>query len=149
MHSLNVAHNDIKPENILFIKRNSTAIHCFVSDFGLSSEAHTLLNYVSGTPTYFSPELQALKKAKDQSTHGSTDPISNDAFAFAKTCLVLLCLRGPNDDDAALQKVEEHWIGGNDPVPAQAAVLLDICRAENGDKRKALFQNPSLFPPSS
>lgn len=59
MHSLDVAHNDTKPENVFFNWRDR-GIQCFISDFGLCSQAKTQTRTIAGTPSYFSPELQTV-----------------------------------------------------------------------------------------
>ena len=53
VHSKNIAHHDIKPENILFDDQFNVKL----SDFGSSVDDITGYQYISGTPGYIAPEI--------------------------------------------------------------------------------------------
>lgn len=56
IHSLGVAHRDVKPENILFMDSSYAQIK--LADFGFASQCGTKkLKDVCGTPLYMAPEL--------------------------------------------------------------------------------------------
>ena len=118
MHWQDVAHNDMKPENVLFELDKLNEYHFFVSDFGMCSKASKPISIVSGTPNYFSPELEQHS--------GQTLPVANDAFAFGKTCLVLLLLHERGQNGAV--EGAGAWVK-NGGEPPHAAFLCTLCRA--------------------
>ena len=84
LHSQNIAHRDIKLENILLDEKQSIKL----IDFGFSiiSQKDKLLNIYCGTPTYMSPEL-AMKK--------NYQGWQADVWALGVLLYVLLCGRFP------------------------------------------------------
>ena len=58
MHSMNVAHRDLKPQNLLLTSKNDDA-DIKVGDFGFARRVHTPQSLTTrcGTPTYVSPEI--------------------------------------------------------------------------------------------
>lgn len=77
VHSKNIVHHDIKPDNILFTADNDIKI----SDFGIS-------NKYAGTPSYMAPEL---------SEHTSPDLVDprTDIFALGVTLIETLTAKNP------------------------------------------------------
>lgn len=123
MHSQNIAHNDLKPENILM-----QGGQFLVSDFGLCSPADRPIAVAWGTPNYFSPELRQPQPL--------SLPRTNDAFAFAKTCLVIL--HKEKGVEGAVRDADD-WIEGRVPAPAAVAPFCEICRAPQ-ETRYSLFR---------
>ncbi|CAL8080450.1 unnamed protein product [Calicophoron daubneyi] len=93
LHSLNIVHLDIKPENILFYKDG----HVFVSDldrsFDLSSGKKPTLDDFTGTPLFMAPEIARGEKIDVRSDIWSlgalvaemvAGPIRSDAEDTAK-----------------------------------------------------------------
>ncbi len=75
---MNIAHRDIKPQNILIFKNKIYK----VADFGEAKEAKIAkqLNTLRGTELYMSPVLyDGLKKDKDDVTH---NPYKSDVFSL-------------------------------------------------------------------
>ncbi|MER3416564.1 MAG: hypothetical protein C4297_10180 [Gemmataceae bacterium] len=129
LHSERLQHRDIKPDNILLLKR-----HARVADFGLARVLETQrLATVSGsgTPAYMAPEVW----------RGKASPHS-DQYSFACTYAELrLCRRlFPSSD--LMQAMREHLEGTPDLgslPPAEQEVLL-----------KALAKHPrDRFPSCS
>lgn len=103
MHDQHVAHNDIKPQNIFYIRLDPATVCPFqalVADFGMAKNADAPMYVDFGTPEYVCPELlpafrnkkAANNKNNSPSATGSrlqTIPKYNDAFTFAKTGLWL------------------------------------------------------------
>lgn len=57
LHSLNIVHRDVKPEN-LFVVNLADGMHSLkLGDFGLAQEVCEMLYTVCGTPTYVAPEI--------------------------------------------------------------------------------------------
>ena len=138
-----------------------------VADFGMSTLANKPLQVDFGTQAYACPELQLaferkkkhkaylLSKASTQRASSAsasakedplplTVPMHNDAFAFAKTGLVLLVkFQNPSIVEKEIIKQVNAQINATaeaqvlDPVQAS---LLRICRATPAHTRYALFQ---------
>ncbi|CAH0558926.1 unnamed protein product [Brassicogethes aeneus] len=59
LHSLNIVHRDVKPENLLVELENGRVKQLKLGDFGLACEVTRPLYTVCGTPTYVAPEILA------------------------------------------------------------------------------------------
>lgn len=59
LHSLNIVHRDVKPENLLVDMENGKVKILKLGDFGLACEVTEPLYTVCGTPTYVAPEILA------------------------------------------------------------------------------------------
>uniref|UniRef100_A0A0N7ZVQ9 non-specific serine/threonine protein kinase n=1 Tax=Daphnia magna TaxID=35525 RepID=A0A0N7ZVQ9_9CRUS len=57
LHSLNIVHRDVKPENLFVVNLPDGMRSLKLGDFGLAEETHQLLYTVCGTPTYVAPEI--------------------------------------------------------------------------------------------
>lgn len=97
IHSINIAHRDIKPKNILYKQKDSKLKF---ADFGESKylqekDSHPQQsnqnNTIRGTPFYMSPEIFSLYK-KHQ-IYGSYDPFSSDFYSLGVTFLMMKTLR--------------------------------------------------------
>lgn len=67
LHSKNIIHRDVKPENIVFVRKN--VLNVKLLDFGLSEyvQDQEILFKRSGTPGYVAPEILLDKSYSNQS----------------------------------------------------------------------------------
>jgi len=175
MHKENVAHNDLKPANVFFMsmpQRSMCPFQALVADFGMCTAANEQIYVDFGTEAYACPEIKNAFKRRE--THQSADqysfadtqlapnnngkvvpdtiPKENDAFAFAKTGLVLWeKFHNPGIDEKDLVKIVNGYIlpskntsntlslgnHNNDDLHSQ---LLTICQASNPSIRYAMFE---------
>jgi serine/threonine protein kinase len=140
MHSLNIAHNDIKPHNIFFKIKNvsSFQITCRIADFGLCSSGRRTTEY-SGTLGYMSPELMQVRENPFGSLQ--TSPLSNDAYSMAFTCLELLFLDA-DPKEAAKSNSKVHSFLEQPKSTTTNNSLFSILRTmclSPGDERLILF----------
>ncbi len=65
IHGHNIIHNDLKPENIIYIRTGKIKI----VDFGISFQGDKTirLNKIKGTPKYIAPEILNIKKCDKRS----------------------------------------------------------------------------------
>jgi hypothetical protein len=108
---LNLAHRDIKPQNVLIFENNIFKL----ADFGEAKEIENMKNFntLRGTELYMSPALyNGLKINKDDIEH---DPFKSDLFSlgfcfiFAATMdfNLLYSFRNINDDKEMKRKLNE------------------------------------------
>ena len=61
LHSLNIAHRDVKPENLLYTRKDHTGI-LKLTDFGFAKETNSALQTPCYTPYYVAPEVLGPEK---------------------------------------------------------------------------------------
>ncbi|KAF2820885.1 serine/threonine protein kinase [Ophiobolus disseminans] len=76
VHSLNILHQDIKPNNIVY--HSISPVHAIIVDFGCSDLSPTSLCHDQGTVPYLAPEIMRVKDGE------STQPFSfpSDASVY-------------------------------------------------------------------
>ncbi len=79
MHRLQVAHMDVKAENVV-VDDDTSRIHVRLCDFGLALDSEEVLTNRRGTPRYCAPEMFAT---------GTTDPSACDVWSFAVLVIVV------------------------------------------------------------
>ena len=62
MHALNVAHRDLKPDNVLAWSMGNANVHIKICDFGFAAPCDGRLTTICGTPSYMAPELFLYKQ---------------------------------------------------------------------------------------
>lgn len=97
LQSLNIAHRDIKPINILYFKSQGNKIQFKLTDFGevkfdADADAEATLK---GTPKYLAPEINYelmhdLAKSK-------TDVFKSDVYSMGLTIIFSILIKGPFD----------------------------------------------------
>lgn len=105
IHSLNIMHRDIKPDNILFRTANIyEESQIAIADFGLASltNLEEFLLFRCGTPGYVAPEVLGAKKNKDYYSSNC------DLFSLGVTLVYMLIGTTPYDrsKDLILQNKE-------------------------------------------
>lgn len=106
LHSLNIVHRDVKPENILYVKEGSSEIKLI--DFGYAGvwEPTKQLTGLCGTPDYVAPEVLTWY---DDEEHGTPYGMSSDLWSLGVLLYVILSGCSPfsaDDEDAILQLVK-------------------------------------------
>jgi serine/threonine protein kinase len=84
VHSLNILHRDIKPNNIVY--HSTSPIHAIIVDFGCSDPSPTSLRHDRGTIPYLAPEVMRVKDGE------STQPFSfpSDVWSLGVTLVDFL-----------------------------------------------------------
>ena len=150
MHRLDVAHNDIKPDNVFYKRGPSGQYRFLISDFGACTAAR-FVGKTYGTPHYNSPEQ--LHQRHEYAMY-------DDAYAFAKTCMglpYLKTLEGLEDFDITTAIINksphvQSETGQQYPTnqwPLKRGMInemLDICRMRNPVERYRTFANMHLYP---
>lgn len=101
MHSLSIAHRDIKLENVLLVRHPNSRMTILLTDFGLSrvittdGESVALSRTMCGTPEYMSPEIIANEPF---------DAFQADVWAMGVALYVMLCSKPPfRSDESKIQ----------------------------------------------
>ncbi|OAF71167.1 Calcium/calmodulin-dependent protein kinase I [Intoshia linei] len=81
LHSQNICHRDVKPENLLVYHQNDNKISLKLTDFGLAVYVNKPLHLVCGTPTYVAPEIL------NETGYG----LEVDIWALGVITYILLC----------------------------------------------------------
>lgn len=124
LHSEHVQHRDIKPDNILLLRR-----HAKVADFGLArlQQSIRLVNATAcGTPAYMAPEVWK----------GKISPHS-DQYGLAMTYIELRLGRPPFPATDMVQMMEDHLKHQPDLAPLEKAEQEVILKAvaKDADQR--------------
>ncbi len=141
MHSMDISHNDIKPDNIFFklTYENPLTITYRISDFGFCSNSQQT-NKLRGTRDYFSPELQVVDSGHSGAT---SNTFSNDAYALAFTCILVLSTQGDENVTKALEyiksKPQKVVIDNQNEINLET--LLQFICVSDEQKRLHLFEN--------
>lgn len=140
-HAQGVIHRDIKPANILLHSKNgeftensilTKHVEPVITDFGLARISHsgqqTASGFVSGTPTYMSPE-QAGGSKVDHRT---------DIYSLGIILYEMVAGRVPFEGDTAITIIFKHI---NEPPPpidgisAELQAVIDKALAKQPDNR--------------
>ncbi len=135
-HTYDLVHRDIKPHNVMIVKRGTDELSVKVIDFGIAKTTEKGLNLtqtdtIIGTPEYMSTE-QVLNK---------TLTGKSDQYALAVTAYYLLTGRTLFNCDTALQVAVAH---ASEIPPAISTVTDRFIGAEHFDLTllKALSKEP-------
>lgn len=96
LESLNLAHRDIKPQNI-FVTQSENLV---VGDLGSLKVNSLQLHTIAGTPLYLSPLLRIHFMQYQGGLSGKTcqhDPIKSDVYSLGLTFLEMASLKGVED----------------------------------------------------
>jgi len=131
LHSNNIVHRDVKPENILRGDNDTL----FLADFGVSEIVDDLevtrnVTGTHGTPAFWPPEL-----FKEES--GAIDGIKQDEWAFAVTVYLMLVGRLPFEG-SSLSELGESIMHDRVIVPD------DLSHVARDFLRKALDRDPGV-----
>ena len=142
LHSLGIAHRDIKPDNILLTHAKG---ECKIADFGVSEifvkPGNDMVSDMAGTPAFMSPQLC---RAGNAFSHGYTD----DVWACGVTLYCFLMGHMPFDKSAILDLYAS--IVNDEPVfgthlSAESVDLLQKMFIKDASKRitaDAILQHP-------
>lgn len=98
IHMNNIAHFDIKPENVLFIKMNESYI---LADFGISEEiilnnSQEIITTMKGTGFYMSPKMK--KAYSNNQKICSHNPFKSDLYSLGLILLELTTVSAVNEE---------------------------------------------------
>ncbi len=138
-HERSIVHRDMKPDNVILIKRGGDSDFVKVLDFGIakvggSSSKLTKAGQVFGTPHYMSPE-QCAGNAVDQRT---------DIYALGVILYEMACGRVPFDADNLMgiltkhmyeQPIPPHELPPPVKVPSGLESVILKCLAKSTDAR--------------
>ena len=139
---LGMAHQDIKPANILIKNRN----HVKLGDFGQVREtgpATSVTNERRGTEGFIAPEMGVADRI---------DPYQADIYSLGATIWMLVMLRppdtGPGDSDLdlQLQVSEKHWppVSGRG-LPGLVDLVNSMLRSTQPELRPSAEQVKAFF----
>ena len=135
-HTYDLVHRDIKPHNIMIVKRGSDELSVKVIDFGIAKTQEkgldlTQTDTIIGTPEYMSTEQVLNKKLSGKS----------DQYALAVTAYFLLTGRTLFNCETALQIAVAH---ASEIPPALSSVTDRFISAQDFDSilLKALSKDP-------
>uniref|UniRef100_A0A5S6QSR7 non-specific serine/threonine protein kinase n=1 Tax=Trichuris muris TaxID=70415 RepID=A0A5S6QSR7_TRIMR len=112
LHSMDIVHRDVKPENLLIYETGDGWKYIKLADFGLATELNDPLFDICGTPTYVAPEMLA------EGGYG----LKVDVWAAGVILYIMLCGYPPFVSETGAQEdlfeailsgkyafVEQHW----------------------------------------
>ncbi|MCB9563643.1 MAG: serine/threonine protein kinase [Kofleriaceae bacterium] len=149
-HRLGFLHRDLKPDNIMLIRRGGDPDWVKVLDFGLakliegaggtvfSMAALTQKDLVFGTPEYMAPE-QAM---------GQTLDARADLYALGATLVEMLTGRPPFIDDSPMRLLAKH-VKAEPPSLGELAPALAPLIELDRVVRRCLAKRPELRPSSA
>jgi hypothetical protein len=136
-HGLGILHKDVKPQNILFDRRNVAKL----TDLGLarSGERESVdrrKGSIMGTPHYMAPETAQMKKADART----------DIYSLGATFFHMLTGRVPYEGANSLAVIAKHV---TDPVPKpkhfDVTIPDPVCRLIE----RMMAKNPDIRPSSA
>ncbi|XP_074651929.1 serine/threonine-protein kinase DCLK1-like [Tubulanus polymorphus] len=129
LHSQNIVHRDVKPENLLVYDHEDGTKSLKLGDFGLATVVREPLYVVCGTPTYVAPEIL------EETGYG----LKVDVWAAGVITYILLCGFPPfvstkNDQDELFKKImsgefefrKPYWNGMSDSAKELIANMLQV-----------------------
>lgn len=124
LHSLNVSHRDIKPQNLLYLKG-----YAKVADFGLARvhrHTQTTVGQLMGTPMYMAPEAWGMKIS-----------LRSDQYSLAATYVTARLGRGMFPSELVYELAMYHLEQppNLNPLPAKEQEVLKRALAKNPDDR--------------
>lgn len=113
MHSLDIVHGDLKPDNIL-IKKTPSAFSAKLIDFDDSyfSGKPPKQESLVGTPEYFSPEQAAYIMDEDDEIDGKTLTLKSDIFTLG----IILCEYFTGHKPIVEEKYKTVWNSVNNGI---------------------------------
>ncbi|MBL8621043.1 MAG: serine/threonine protein kinase [Myxococcales bacterium] len=147
-HKVGLIHRDLKPDNLMLIRRGADPDHVKVLDFGLakvmegtgeqalSMAALTQGGIVFGTPDYMAPE-QALGQPLDGRC---------DLYALGATLYEMVTGEAPFPRDNPLEVLAAHV---RDPVPSARARVAAVPPSLDGLIARCLAKDPAARPPTA
>ena len=132
-HQMNIAHRDIKPQNI-FIDGYG---HVKVADFGLSSilKPHQLVTNACGSHSYAAPEIETSVESEFP-----YDPFKADVWALGVTMYQMLTGSIPWSDEITSAGPERPPVEYPDTLPADAREMISAMLQLNPDDRPTMAE---------
>jgi len=122
LHNYNVAHRDLKPQNILVIKKPQSLIpQLKLCDFGISRTQTTMR--LQGTSNYLAPEIPNACRKGRVPTHEET--ISADIWSIG--LVILFCISQQHPEDKLIKFITKRCVD----VPASLHAVIRKCLETN------------------
>ncbi|MCC6647566.1 MAG: protein kinase [Polyangiaceae bacterium] len=137
-HDQGVVHRDLKPDNVLLVRRGRDRDYVKVLDFGLArvvpeAEGLTRQGQVFGTPRYMSPEA----------AQGLPVGPAGDVYSIAVVLFELLAGRAPFESDSAVGYLLAHT---SQRPPGLAELAPEVPAAIAAVVDRALSKSPADRP---
>ena len=130
IHSKNIAHHDIKPENILF----DDQYNAYLSDFGCAADEITDSQYIGGTPEYMAPEIiSGSAKDRRKGDIWSLGVIIHEIVFNARPNEKKICSNTFSNDSNVIKGMHLMLIKDEDKRPS-AHYLLNVMFKEHPTK---------------
>lgn len=146
LHSKDIVHRDVKPENILLVSKSSDT-EVKITDFGLAKKANQEgLKTFCGTPQYFAPEvLKRRNTVFGAGRYGS----AADMWSIGVTLYILLSGTYPfSEQDLYSQLAQaqysfrgQEWEGVSDTAKDLISGLMEL-RPEKRMRAEAALKHP-------
>jgi serine/threonine-protein kinase len=136
-HELGIVHRDVKPENVMLVRRGSDADVVKILDFGIARASHgtrlTRAGDILGTPHYMAPEMW----------EGRADAVDARSDIYALGAVTFELLTGAPPFDGSAPALLMHHLQSPPPLPSAAVAGLRAGKVFDEIVSRAMAKKPS------